>query len=41
MAALEDDVEQAKKKSILGALTLYLDFVNMFLYLLRIFGDRK
>jgi uncharacterized protein len=41
MAALEDDTEQAKKKSILGALTLYLDFVNMFLYLLRIFGDRK
>ena len=41
MAALEDDAEQAKKKSILGALTLYLDFVNMFLYLLRIFGDRK
>lgn len=26
---------------ILGALTLYLDFINMFLFLLRIFGDRR
>jgi FtsH-binding integral membrane protein len=27
--------------SILGALSLYLDFINLFLYLLRIFGRRK
>ena len=30
-----------KKMVILGALTLYLDFVNMFLFLLRLFGDRR
>jgi len=29
------------KYSLLGALTLYLDFVNLFMMLLRIFGDRK
>lgn len=29
------------KYVILGALTLYLDFINLFLMLLRIFGDRK
>lgn len=27
--------------AIVGALTLYLDFINLFLYLLRIFGNRK
>jgi FtsH-binding integral membrane protein len=26
---------------LVGALTLYLDFINMFLFLLRIFGDRR
>lgn len=31
----------AKKMSILGALTLYLDFINLFLFLLRFMGDRK
>jgi FtsH-binding integral membrane protein len=30
-----------KKASILGALTLYLDFVNLFLFLLRLFGKRN
>lgn len=30
----------AQKLSLLGALTLYLDFINLFLYLLRIFGRR-
>lgn len=29
------------KMSILGALTLYLDFINLFLALLRIFGNRR
>lgn len=27
--------------ALMGALSLYLDFVNLFLYILRIFGDRK
>ncbi|WP_276090859.1 Bax inhibitor-1/YccA family protein [Pedobacter sp. JY14-1] len=30
-----------KKLAIMGALSLYLDFLNIFLYLLRIFGDRR
>ena len=30
-----------EKASIVGALALYLDFINLFLYLLRIFGRRK
>ncbi|NKI90732.1 hypothetical protein HBN54_003339 [Hymenobacter sp. 1B] len=33
--------ETSNKASILGALTLYLDFVNLFLFLLRIFGRRR
>ena len=33
--------EAGKKGAILGALSLYLDFINLFLYLLRILGDRK
>ncbi len=33
--------DDLKKASILGALTLYLDFINLFLYLLRLFGRRK
>ena len=38
-----EDVSAAdtKKVSILGALTLYLDFINIFLFLLRLFGDRR
>ena len=36
-----DTGETAQKIALLGALSLYLDFVNLFLYLLRIFGDRK
>lgn len=39
--ATQLDGEQAKKGSIMGALTLYLDFINLFLYLLRVLGDRK
>lgn len=41
MAAADDGVEVYQKKAIFGALTLYLDFVNLFLYLLRVLGDRK
>ena len=33
--------EGAQKIALMGALTLYLDFVNLFLYLLRIFGRRN
>jgi uncharacterized protein len=33
--------EEDHKESIIGALILYLDFINLFLYLLRIFGRRK
>lgn len=29
------------KLALLGSLTLYLDFVNLFLYLLRIFGGNR
>jgi len=35
------DSETKSKLGILGALTLYLDFINLFLSLLRIFGRRK
>ena len=37
------DVQDAnvRKMSILGALTLYLDFINLFLFLLRFLGNRK
>jgi uncharacterized protein len=33
--------DEDHKESIIGALILYLDFINLFLYLLRIFGRRK
>jgi len=33
--------EVARKVTIMGALTLYLDFINLFLFLLRFFGNRK
>lgn len=33
--------DSALKIALLGALTLYLDFINLFLYLLRIFGSSK
>jgi len=36
-----DGHEIARKKSILGALTLYLDFVNIFLFLLQFMGNRR
>lgn len=41
MAGQMNSEEEAKKGAVMGALTLYLDFVNLFLYLLRLFGDRK
>lgn len=33
--------ENSQKVALLGALSLYLDFINLFLYLLRLFGNRK
>lgn len=36
-----DAGETAQKLALLGALSLYLDFINLFLYLLRIFGRRE
>ncbi len=36
-----DDSEQSKKMGVMGALTLYMDFINLFLFLLRLFGGRK
>ena len=36
----ETDVANQGKVATLGALSLYLDFINLFLYLLRIFGSR-
>lgn len=33
--------EAASKVALLGALTLYLDFINLFIFLLRIFGSQK
>jgi len=35
------DAESRRKAAILGALTLYLDFINLFLMLLRIMGNRR
>ena len=36
-----DDGEVAGKKAVMGALRLYLDFINLFLYLLRFMGNRR
>ncbi|TDX48788.1 Bax inhibitor-1/YccA family protein [Orenia marismortui] len=36
-----EGTDEDKKESIIGALVLYLDFINLFLYLLRIFGRKK
>ena len=36
-----DGHEVATKKSIMGALKLYLDFLNMFLFMLQLFGNRE
>lgn len=42
MLLMAPDVsEGAQKLALLGALTLYLDFINLFIYLLRIFGRRE
>jgi FtsH-binding integral membrane protein len=41
-AAAGAESERAEQhRAILGALALYLDFINLFLFLLRIFGSRR
>ncbi|MCW5696262.1 MAG: Bax inhibitor-1/YccA family protein [Bauldia sp.] len=37
----EDDGTVAGRKAIMGAVTLYLDFINLFLMLLRLFGNQR
>jgi len=36
-----DDGEVVGKKAVMGALRLYLDFINLFLFLLRFMGSRR
>jgi FtsH-binding integral membrane protein len=36
-----DSNEIAGKKSVMGALRLYLDFINLFLFLLQFFGQQR
>ena len=36
-----DDTATMGRKAVMGALTLYLDFINLFLSMLRLFGDRR
>ncbi len=41
LIASEGTGETAQKVALLGALSLYLDFINLFLYLLRLFGKKE
>ncbi len=41
MYDVNDDGTIAGRKAVMGALSLYLDFINLFLMLLRLFGDRR
>jgi FtsH-binding integral membrane protein len=41
MYDVNDDSTIAGRKAVMGALTLYLDFINLFLFLLRFLGDRR
>ncbi|MBD2721016.1 Bax inhibitor-1/YccA family protein [Hymenobacter armeniacus] len=41
LLGITEGEEMSNKASIMGALILYLDFVNLFLFLLRIFGRRR
>ncbi|TIT57621.1 MAG: Bax inhibitor-1/YccA family protein, partial [Mesorhizobium sp.] len=36
-----DATDVAGRKAIMGALTLYLDFINLFMFLLQFMGDRR
>jgi FtsH-binding integral membrane protein len=41
MYSANDDGTVTGRKAVMGALTLYLDFINLFLFLLRFMGDRR
>ena len=41
MYSVNDDGTVAGRKAVMGALSLYLDFINLFLFLLRFMGDRR
>lgn len=41
LAGADEYDEIPQKYAVLGALTLYLDFINLFIYLLRIMGNRR
>ena len=41
MYSANDDGTVSGRKAVMGALTLYLDFINLFLFLLRFMGDRR
>jgi FtsH-binding integral membrane protein len=41
MYSAADDEQSAGRKAVMGALSLYLDFINLFLMLLRLFGGRR
>jgi uncharacterized protein len=41
MYSVNDDGTIAGRKAVMGALTLYLDFINLFLFMLRFLGDRR
>ena len=41
MYNVNDDGTMVGRKAVMGALTLYLDFINLFLFLLRFMGDRR
>jgi FtsH-binding integral membrane protein len=41
MYDVNDDGTASGRKAVMGALTLYLDFINLFLFLLRFLGDRR
>jgi uncharacterized protein len=41
MYSAMDDGTVAGRKAVMGALSLYLDFINLFLFMLRLFGDRR
>ncbi len=41
MYSANDDGTVAGRKAVMGALALYLDFINLFLFLLRFMGDRR
>jgi len=41
MYSAQDDGTVAGRKAVMGALALYLDFINLFLFLLRFMGARR